>query len=94
MGTGVGVTIAGSDLVQRPARPGASQSAAPWLPALCPRAALGTPSRGKHGPRGRRQPGTWRVPGRPATARTSTPKYSEAPEPPEEEEEESSRAPP
>ncbi|CAO2641497.1 hypothetical protein LEMLEM_LOCUS25786 [Lemmus lemmus] len=43
-GTGVGATIAGSDLVPRPARPGASQSAAPWLPALCPRAALGTQS--------------------------------------------------
>lgn len=42
MRTGVGVTIAGSDLVTRPARPGASQSAAPWLPALCPRAVLGT----------------------------------------------------
>lgn len=42
MGTGVGVTVAGSDLVTRPAWPGASQSAAPWLPALCPRAVLGT----------------------------------------------------
>lgn len=64
VGTGVGDTIAVSDLVPRPARPGASQSAAPWLPALCPRAALGTHSRGGMGRAAAGNPGRCRQRGR------------------------------